>query len=215
MSPHLSQLNVPMAPRNYFRWNNLQILKLATERLKITALGAYWHLFRLERIAKSSYFILSTQNIKFYWFIMKTNKLLLPIWWYNRGLFPLRNKYFGVFVLNGLKPCLELECILLSTSNFVSMDLCCKTLVFKILWNIRCWNCTVHKYSLNEPFLINFFIFYLVFIGGVYTFVWYWVMMSSYLLSESRKFQSWGSKLKLNLKLEEPRPVTCRISLIF
>ena len=30
MSPHLSQLNVAMAHRNYFRRNNLQILKLAT-----------------------------------------------------------------------------------------------------------------------------------------------------------------------------------------
>ena len=30
MSPHLSQLNVAMAHRNYFRQNNLQILKLAT-----------------------------------------------------------------------------------------------------------------------------------------------------------------------------------------
>ena len=30
MSPHLSQLNVAMAHKNYFRRNNLQILKLAT-----------------------------------------------------------------------------------------------------------------------------------------------------------------------------------------
>ena len=30
MSPHLSQLNVAMAHRNYFRRNKLQILKLAT-----------------------------------------------------------------------------------------------------------------------------------------------------------------------------------------
>ena len=30
MSPHLSQLNVAMAHRNYFRQNNMQILKLAT-----------------------------------------------------------------------------------------------------------------------------------------------------------------------------------------
>ena len=30
MSSHLSQLNVAMAQRNYFRRNNLQILKLAT-----------------------------------------------------------------------------------------------------------------------------------------------------------------------------------------
>ena len=32
------------------------------QRLKITILGANWQLFRLERIAKCSYFILSTQN---------------------------------------------------------------------------------------------------------------------------------------------------------
>ena len=31
------------------------------QRLKITILGANWQLFRLERIAKCSYFILSTQ----------------------------------------------------------------------------------------------------------------------------------------------------------
>ena len=68
MSPHLSQLNVATAHRNYFRRNNLQILKLATyiQRLKITILGANWQLFKLERNAKCSYLILSTQNIKFY-----------------------------------------------------------------------------------------------------------------------------------------------------
>ena len=53
-------------------------------------------------ITKCSYFILSTQNIKFYWFVMKIKKFMLPIWWYNRGLFPLRNNFLGVFVLNGL-----------------------------------------------------------------------------------------------------------------
>ena len=79
----------------YSNWQHIQ-------RLKITILGANWQLFRLERIAKCSYFILSTQNIKFYWFVMKRKKFMLPIWWYNRGLFPLGNKYFGVFVLNGL-----------------------------------------------------------------------------------------------------------------
>ena len=30
MNPHLSQLNVVLAHRNYLRQNNLQILKLAT-----------------------------------------------------------------------------------------------------------------------------------------------------------------------------------------
>ena len=72
------------------------------QRLKITILCANWQLFRLERIAKCSYFILSTQNIKFYWFLMKIMKFLLPIWWYKRGLFPLGNTYFGVFILNGM-----------------------------------------------------------------------------------------------------------------
>ena len=33
---------------------------------------------------------------------MKIKTFLLPIWWYNRGLFPLGNKYRGVFILNGL-----------------------------------------------------------------------------------------------------------------
>ena len=32
------------------------------QRLKITILSAHWQLFRLERIAKCSYFILSTQK---------------------------------------------------------------------------------------------------------------------------------------------------------
>ena len=101
MSPHLSQLRwligIILAEIIYesSNWQHIQ-------RLKITILGANWQLFRLERIAKCSYFILSTQNIKFYWFVMKINKFLLPIWWYNRGLFPIGNKYFGVFVLNGL-----------------------------------------------------------------------------------------------------------------
>ena len=76
-------------------WQHIQRL--------ITILGANWQLFRLERIAYiyvHEYFILSTQNITFYWFVMK-KKCLLPIWWYNRGLFPLGNKCFWVFVLNG------------------------------------------------------------------------------------------------------------------
>ena len=73
------------------------------QRLKITILDANWQLFRLERIAKCSYFILSTQNIKIDWFVMKIKKFLLPIWWYNRGSFPLGNKYFVVFILTGFK----------------------------------------------------------------------------------------------------------------
>ena len=58
---------------------------------------------RSERMAKCSYFIWSTQNIKFYWIVMKIKKFVLSIWLKNRGLFPLGNKYFGVFVLNGLR----------------------------------------------------------------------------------------------------------------
>ena len=43
-----------------------------TQRLKITILGANWQLFRSERMAKCSYFILSKiQNIKFYWFVIE------------------------------------------------------------------------------------------------------------------------------------------------
>ena len=102
LSPHLSQLNVAMAHRNYFRRNNLWILKLATYTKKEDHYSrCNWQLFRLERIAKCSYFILFTQNIRFHWSVMKIKKFLLPIWWYNRDLFPLRNKCNVVFVLNG------------------------------------------------------------------------------------------------------------------
>ena len=66
------------------------------QRLKITILGANWQLFRLERIAKCSYFILSTQNINFYWFVMKIKKFMLPIWWYNRGCFLLGINIWGL-----------------------------------------------------------------------------------------------------------------------
>ena len=67
MSPHLSQLNVAMLIGIILgeiicessNWQHAQ-------RLKITILGANWQLLRLERIAKCSYFILCTQNIKFY-----------------------------------------------------------------------------------------------------------------------------------------------------
>ena len=57
MSPHLSQLNVATAHRNYIRRNNLRILNWQhINRLKITILGANWQLFRLEGIAKFSLF---------------------------------------------------------------------------------------------------------------------------------------------------------------
>ena len=99
MSPHLSQLNVAMAHRNYFRRNNLQSLKLATyakieDHYSRCNIGNFLDWKGLPNVHRA-YFILSTQNIKFYWFVMKIKKFLLPIWWYNRGLFPLRNKYFG------------------------------------------------------------------------------------------------------------------------
>ena len=128
MSPRLSHLNVAMAHRNYFRRNNLQILKLATyiQRLESAILGANWQLFRLERIAKCSYSILSTQNIKFYWFVMKIKKFLLPIWWYNTGLFPLGNEYFWVFVLKWVK-CANLHLfVLMHRSVALSVFLCAK-----------------------------------------------------------------------------------------
>ena len=48
------------------------------------------------------FFNLSTQNIKFYWCVTKIQKFMLPIWWFNRGSYPLGNKCFGVLVLNGL-----------------------------------------------------------------------------------------------------------------
>ena len=51
MSPHLSQLNVAMADRNYFRRNNLGILKLAT----YTKIEDHYVRCKLERIAKCSY----------------------------------------------------------------------------------------------------------------------------------------------------------------
>lgn len=36
------------------------------------------------------------------WQIYENKEILLPIWWYNRDLFVLSNKYV-VFVFNGLK----------------------------------------------------------------------------------------------------------------
>ena len=42
---------------------------------------------------------------------MKIKKFMLPIWWYNRGSFPLGNKYLGVFVLNGLPATCTTGCL--------------------------------------------------------------------------------------------------------
>ena len=67
MSPHLSQLNVAMAHSNYFRQNNLQILKLATYKCKLAN-------FRLKRIAKYSHFILSVDTKRQVLLIFYENK---------------------------------------------------------------------------------------------------------------------------------------------
>ena len=53
-------------------WQHIQIFK-------ITILGANRQLFLLERIAKCSYFIMSTQNIKFHQIATKIKKFMLPI----------------------------------------------------------------------------------------------------------------------------------------
>ena len=68
ISPHCHSYNVAMAHIGIVlgeiickspNWQH-------TQRLKISILGANWQLSRLERIAKYSYSILSTQNIRFY-----------------------------------------------------------------------------------------------------------------------------------------------------
>ena len=84
------------------------------QRLMITILGTNWQLFRLERIAKCLYFICLCKTSSFTDLQWKKKKNLLPIWWYNRGLFPPGNKYFGVFVLNGLKMILVLFSVMQS-----------------------------------------------------------------------------------------------------
>ena len=66
MSPHLSQLNVAMAHRNYFRRNNLRILKLATytriedrySRCKLATfyIGKNWQMFIF-------YFVYTTHQV--------------------------------------------------------------------------------------------------------------------------------------------------------
>ena len=104
LSPHLSQLNVAMTHRNYFRRNNLQVLnwqqytKIADHysrcKLATFLIGKDCQMFIF-------YFVNTKHQVLL---ICNENRFLLPIWWYNRGLFPLGigNKYFGVFVLNGL-----------------------------------------------------------------------------------------------------------------
>ena len=65
------------------------------QRLKITILGANWQLFRLERIVKCLYIYFVYIEHQVLLFVMKIKKLMLPIWLYNRGWFPLGNKYLG------------------------------------------------------------------------------------------------------------------------
>ena len=67
MSPHLSQLNVAMAHRNYFRRNNVRILKLAT----YTKIEDHYSRCKLATFLDwkgppNVHVILSAQNIKFY-----------------------------------------------------------------------------------------------------------------------------------------------------
>ena len=98
----LSQLNVAMAHRSYFRRNNLRIIKSTTyiQRLKITILGANWQLFRLERIAKFSFnFVYAKHQVLL---IYNENNEICVANLIQHRLFPLGNKYLGVFVLNGL-----------------------------------------------------------------------------------------------------------------
>ena len=145
MSPHLSLLNVAMPHTNYFRRNNLQILKLATytkieDHYSRCKLATFW-------IGKDC------QMFIFYFVYLKHQvllicnekiKIMLPIWWYNRGSFPLGNKYFGVFVLNGLVwvevgqsiagafslyAHIELPCLQASAKEHIALSHC-KILVF-------------------------------------------------------------------------------------
>ena len=82
MSPHLSQLNNVMAHRNYFSQNNLRILKLATyTKIEDRYSGCKLATFYIGKDGQKVHVILSTQNMKFYWFVMKIKKFVLPIWW--------------------------------------------------------------------------------------------------------------------------------------
>ena len=74
MSPHLSQLNVAMAHRNYFRRNNLQILKLA----KYTKIEYHYSRCKLATfyIGKDCqmFIFYCLPKTKFYWFVMRKKK---------------------------------------------------------------------------------------------------------------------------------------------
>ena len=67
ISPHLSQLNVAMAHRNYFRRNNLRILKLATyTNIEDHYFRCKLATFEIGKDCQIFIFYLFTQNIKFY-----------------------------------------------------------------------------------------------------------------------------------------------------
>ena len=123
------------------------------QRLKITILGANWQLFSLERITKCSYFILSTQNIKFHWIVMKIKKFLLPIWGYNRDLFPLRNKYKLVFVLNGLKKLLGIM-----SSGDAEVVVSSQTNLFKYFF----WELEMSSLTTDWTFLLWIWMLYIL-----------------------------------------------------
>ena len=121
MCPHLSQLDVAMAHKSYFRRNNLQILKLAIytkieDHYSRCKLATFW----LGKDCQMLIFF-STQIIKFYWFAMKIKKFMLPIWWYNRGSFPLGIKYFGVMDLNGFNKHIAFESPLITQCIYVPL----------------------------------------------------------------------------------------------
>ena len=96
-----------MAHRNYFRRNDLQILELATciQRLKITSLGANCQLFRLERISQMFIFCFVYTKHQVLLICNENNEICVANLMIKQRFFPLKNKYFGVFVLNGLRVC--------------------------------------------------------------------------------------------------------------
>ena len=66
------------------------------QRLKITFLGATGNFMDWKGLPNVHILVCLQKNIKFYWFVMQIKKFMLPIWWYNRGWFPLGNKYWGL-----------------------------------------------------------------------------------------------------------------------
>ena len=73
----ICQLNVVMAHRNYFRRNNLWILKLATyTKIEDHYSGCKLATFQIGK--EGHMFIFYFVYTKFYWFVMKICEL--PIW---------------------------------------------------------------------------------------------------------------------------------------